>query len=85
MTNPVMRALVAARMQEELQRAEALNADLEPPRSWPNEMKNRFKSLPNDVAVFIERHERRRDLEIRRCHNELAKARQQLKPYRTSI
>ena len=55
---------------------EAMNADLEPPRSWPNEMKNRFKNLPHDVAVFIETHERRRDLEMRRCHNELAKARQ---------
>ena len=65
MTNPVMAALVAARLSEETRRMEAMNADLEPPRSWPNEFKNRFKQITARCSSLHRRRmSSRRDLEV---------------------
>jgi len=53
-------------------------AGISPPRSWPNDQKVRFKSLPYDLQVYVAAHERRREQAIRRAQNEAASARQQL-------
>src|SRR3954469_21964649 len=34
---------------------------IEPPRSWPDRYKSRFKSLPYDVQLFVVSHETRRE------------------------
>lgn len=52
---------------------------LDPPRSWPAADKVRFKSLPYDLQVYVERHERDREKTLRRAQNEAAQARQALK------
>src|ERR1700728_269135 len=36
-------------------------AGISPPRSWPNERKQRFRSLPYDVQVHLANHEEQRD------------------------
>lgn len=58
----------------------ALNAiaKIEPPRSWPKEHKFRFTLLPYDLQVYVAAHETQRETEIRRAHNEAAKARHAL-------
>ena len=48
------------------------------PRSWPKEMKIRFRELPFDVQRYVADRETERDREVRRCQNELAAAKQQL-------
>jgi hypothetical protein len=48
------------------------------PRSWPDERKRQFKSLPYDLQVYIADHEARRERVLRRAQNEAAAARQQL-------
>jgi hypothetical protein len=53
-------------------------AGISPPRSWPNERKLRFRSLPYDVQVYLAGHEERRDRAVRRAQNEAAIARQKL-------
>jgi hypothetical protein len=53
-------------------------AGISPPRSWPNERKQRFRSLPYDVQVYLANHEERRDRAVRRAQNEAAIARQKL-------
>jgi hypothetical protein len=53
-------------------------AGISPPRSWPNERKQRFRSLPYDVQVYLANHEERRDRALRRAQNEAAIARQKL-------
>jgi hypothetical protein len=54
---------------------------ISPPRSWPNDHKFRFKSLPYDLQLYVVAHERRREQVIRRAQNEAASARQQLASY----
>ncbi|MGL3209665.1 hypothetical protein [Bradyrhizobium sp. BR 1433] len=49
-------------------------AGIEPPRSWPDDRKTRFRSLPYDVQIFIAAHEARRDKALRRAQNEAAAA-----------
>jgi hypothetical protein len=49
-----------------------------PPRSWPDERKHRFRSLPYDVQVYLASHEERRDKALRRAQNDAAIARQKL-------
>jgi hypothetical protein len=58
----------------------ALNhlAKIDPPRSWPMEQKARFTAQPYDLQKYVAAHEARREKEIRRAHNEAAKARQEL-------
>jgi hypothetical protein len=60
--------------------AETINgiAKIEPPRSWPDPLKARFKSLPYDLQVYVEKHERDREKAVRRAQNEAAQARQAL-------
>jgi hypothetical protein len=53
-------------------------ADIAPPRSWPNDRKERFKSLPHDLQVFVVSHEARREKALRRAQNVAAIARQEL-------
>jgi hypothetical protein len=53
-------------------------AGISPPRSWPNEHKQRFKSLPYDLQDFVAAHEARRDKALRRAQNEAAIAKQKL-------
>jgi hypothetical protein len=60
--------------------AAAINdvAGIDPPRAWPNDRKQRFKSLPYDLQVYVAAHEARREKEIRRAQNDAAAARQEL-------
>jgi hypothetical protein len=60
--------------------ADSINAiaNIVPPRSWPGEHKQRFKSLPYDLQQYVSAHEAQRDKVIRRAQNEAANARQRL-------
>jgi hypothetical protein len=60
--------------------ASAINevANVSPPRSWPDDRKQRFKSLPYDLQVYIASHEAQREKALRRAQNAAAIARQQL-------
>lgn len=49
-----------------------------PPRSWPDDHKQRFTSLPYDLQVYVAAHEVRREKALRRAQNEAATARQKL-------
>ncbi len=53
-------------------------AGVPPPRSWPDEQKRNFTSLPYDLQAFIAAHEARREKALRRAQNEAAAARQKL-------
>src|ERR1700722_4934689 len=53
-------------------------AGIDPPRSWPNDRKQRFKSLPYDLQVYVADHEAQREKALRRAQNEAATARQKL-------
>lgn len=53
-------------------------AGIEPPRSWPDNHKSRFKSLPYDLQRYVAAHEKQREKVLRRAQNEAALARQQL-------
>jgi hypothetical protein len=60
--------------------AEAISelAGIDPPRSWPAGPKQRFKSLPYDLQVYVAAHEAQREKALRRAQNEAANARQKL-------
>ena len=60
--------------------ADAINdvAGIDPPRSWPNDRKQRFRSLPYDLQVYVASHEAQREKALRRAQNEAAIARQKL-------
>ncbi len=51
---------------------------ISPPRSWPNDRKQRFASLPYDLQVYVAAHELLREKALRRAQNEAAEARQKL-------
>jgi hypothetical protein len=53
-------------------------AGIDPPRSWPNDRKQRFKSLPYDLQVYVVAHEAQREKALRRAQNEAASIRQKL-------
>jgi len=53
-------------------------ADISPPRSWPDDRKRQFRSLPYDLQVYLADHEARREKALRRAQNEAATARRQL-------
>ncbi|MBR1142493.1 hypothetical protein [Bradyrhizobium sp. AUGA SZCCT0431] len=53
-------------------------AGIEPPRSWPEDRKHRFKSLPYDLQVYVAAHELQREKALRRAQNEAAIAKQKL-------
>jgi hypothetical protein len=50
-------------------------AGIDPPRSWPAAHKQRFKSLPYDLQVYVAAHEAQRERALRRAQNEAAYAR----------
>jgi hypothetical protein len=54
--------------------AEAISdlAGIDPPRSWPAGHKQRFKSLPYDLQVYVASHEAQREKALRRAQNEAA-------------
>ncbi|WJR76454.1 hypothetical protein [Bradyrhizobium sp. NP1] len=60
--------------------AEAVNslANIAPPRSWPEDSKQRFKSLPYDLQIYVADHDARREKALRRAQNEAASARKAL-------
>jgi hypothetical protein len=60
--------------------AEAISdlASIDPPRSWPAGHKQRFKSLPYDLQVYVAGHETQREKTLRRAQNEAANARRKL-------
>src|SRR5258708_1958811 len=66
--------------------ASAINdvAGVAPPRSWPDDRKQRFKSLPYDLQVYVAAHETQREKALRRAQNEAAAARQRLAACRPS-
>jgi hypothetical protein len=53
-------------------------AGIDPPRSWPGDRKQRFKSLPYDLQVYVAAHEAQREKVLRRAQNEAAAARRKL-------
>jgi len=53
-------------------------AGIQPPRSWPGSQRERFKSLPYDLQVYLAAHEAQREKALRRAQNEAASARQKL-------
>ena len=53
-------------------------AGIAPPRSWPDNRKRRFKSLPYDLQLFIAAHEAQREKALRRAQNDAAAARREL-------
>jgi hypothetical protein len=74
LADPTLGGLVAAAINDV--------AGIHPPRAWPNDGKQRFKSLPYDLQVYVAAHEGRREKEIRRAQNEAAMAKQKLAAYR---
>jgi len=60
--------------------ASAINnvAGVASPRSWPDDRKQCFQSLPYDLQVYVAAHEERREKALRRAQNEAALARQKL-------
>lgn len=53
-------------------------ARIAPPRSWPDSWKQRFRSLPHDLQVFVSAHEGHREKALRRAQNEAAVAKHKL-------
>ena len=53
-------------------------AGIPAPRSWPDDLKQRFKSLPYDLQIHIAGHEAQRERALRRAQNEAATNRQKL-------
>jgi hypothetical protein len=53
-------------------------AAVTPPRSWPEQHKQRFKSLPYDIQLFVAAHETQREKALRRAQNDAAASRQKL-------
>jgi len=51
------------------------NLLVDPPRSWPDGNRQRFKSLPYDLQVYVAAHEAQREKALRRAQNEAANAR----------
>lgn len=53
-------------------------AGIAPPRSWPGDYKQRFRSLPYDLQRFVADHEQQREKALRRAQNEAAEFRRKL-------
>jgi hypothetical protein len=68
MTNPVMEALVSAKVADMIV----------PPRSWGHAEKVAFLKLPRDLQLFYSKREAERDREVRRCQTAAAEARKAL-------
>ncbi|WP_298255821.1 hypothetical protein [Bradyrhizobium sp.] len=70
LADPTLGAAVAAAISEV--------AGFAAPRAWPEYFKQRFKSLPYDVQLFIVEHEAGREKALRRAQNEAAALRRKL-------
>lgn len=57
-------------------------ARISPPRSWPTDRRQGFRSLPYDLQVYIAAHELQREKALRRAQNEAALAKRQCTPSR---
>jgi len=55
---------------------------IQPPRSWPDDRKLRFQSLPYDLQAYVAAHESQREKVLRRAQNEAAIARQKLAAFK---
>jgi len=53
-------------------------AQIDPPRSWPGDQKQRFKSLPYDIQLFVAGHDKQREKALRRAQNEAAAVRREI-------
>jgi len=53
-------------------------AGIAPPRSWPGDYKQRFRSLPYDLQRFVADHELQREKALRGAQNEAAELRRKL-------
>jgi len=53
-------------------------AGIAPPRSWPGDYKQRFRSLPYDLQRFVADHELQREKALRRAQNDAAELRRKL-------
>ena len=60
-------------------------AGIDPPRSWPDDRKHRFKSLPYDLQIYIAAHEAQREKALRRAQNDAAIAKQKLAAYQPEV
>jgi hypothetical protein len=60
-------------------------AKIEPPRSWPDNGKRRFRSLPYDVQIFIAAHESQREKALRRAQNDAAEAKKRVARLQQSL
>jgi hypothetical protein len=72
-------ATVAARYALEME------ISIEPPRSWTRAEKEAFVELPPEVRGAIARREREREVELRRCQNELAALKKRLEAELESV
>lgn len=59
-------------------------AGITPPRSWPNDRTQRFRSLPYDLQVYVAARETQREKALRRAQNEAASARKILEAHQQS-
>jgi hypothetical protein len=59
-------------------------AGIPPPRSWPDDRKQRFAALPYDLQLYVAAHEAQREKALRRAQNEAAHARQKLAAFQKS-
>ena len=59
-------------------------ADIDPPRSWSSEDKQRFKALPYDVQLLVATQDRRREKALRRAQNDAAAAERKITELRTA-
>jgi len=70
LADPTLGGVVAAAVSEVV--------GIAPPRSWPTDCKQRFKTLPYDLQVYVAAHEEQREKALRRAQNEAASLRQKL-------
>jgi hypothetical protein len=60
----------------------AVQAPIEPPRSWTKEARERFASLPRETQEYLASREQDRDREVRRSQNDAAEQRKALEAER---
>ena len=58
---------------------------IEPPRSWSNEEKERFASLPRETQEYLTQRETERDTALRRGQNETAEQRKAIEAERQQL
>lgn len=70
LADPTLGAVVAATVNDV--------ARISPPRSWPADHRERFRSLPYDLQVYVAAHELQRERALRRAQNDAALLRRQV-------